>query len=479
LGPWLEQVDDFLQYERGVTPGISEDHVAYCNRVRAWQESLTPQDYSGRLRGIVGKDIWHHSIREDIHKEESEISPLVEEAFADPRLLEANLAFLTSPEARSATTFGVLLGRKDISGNCLAPILSAARETRSSALLRGYVGGLLQSSPGQRDRTSHILDELEGDDPEMAAEIIIADVNATNPVTRLTRLVGEGKLSPRYLQYLHFGGIVQGASGPQFAEVLKVLTPQECPPESVKTAVELIGDRMRGVELADESPETVATIKRVLALSAVTEDRCDYWWRDAMEHFASTDPWWTAEVASAAFSGDDFHKRDDASSILSRIAAENPDAVMAVIGEALLDPKRRWRWQIGSNRGVFSSLPVQVVMDWIAKTGVEGARRVARHLSSPAVAEDGTLIVPELTERVLVAYGDDDQVFREFVVGRHDMEASWGPVSAHHEEHARVARVFLNHALPVIRRWAERELAGAEESAKFWRKHEEDEGLDL
>ena len=92
---------------------------------------------------------------------------------------------------------------------------------------------------------------------------------------------------------------------------------------------------------------------------------------------------------------------------------------------------------------------------------------------------DGTLIVPELTERVLVAYGDDDQVFREFVVGRHDMEASWGPVSAHHEEHARVARAFLNHALPVIRRWAERELAGSEESAKFWRKHEEDEGWDL
>src|ERR1019366_9510620 len=75
LGPWLEQVDDFLQNERGVAPSVSEDHVAYCNRVRAWQESLTPQDYSGRLRGIVGKDIWHHSIREDIHKEESEIRP--------------------------------------------------------------------------------------------------------------------------------------------------------------------------------------------------------------------------------------------------------------------------------------------------------------------------------------------------------------------------------------------------------------------
>ena len=269
---------------------------------------------------------------------------------------------------------------------------------------------------------------------------------------------------------------MQAASSPQFAELLKVLTPEECPPEWVKTAVELVGDRMRGIELANEAPETVAVIKHVLARSAVIDDRGDYWWRDAMLRFASTDPRWTAEIASAAFSGDDFSKRDDASSILSNIATNSPDAVMAVIGEALLDPKRGWRWQVGSNRGVLSSLPVQVVMDWIAKTGLEGARSLARHLSSPTVAEDGTLVVPDLTERVLVAYGDDDQVFRDFVVGRHDMEASWGPISAQHEEHARIARAFLNHDLPVIRRWAEHELANAEHFAGIWRRREEDEG---
>jgi hypothetical protein len=476
LGPWLEKVDDFLQYECGVAPSVSEDHVEYCNRVRAWQESLIPRGYSGRLRGIVGKDIWHHSIREDIHKEDSEIGPLVDEAIADPRLLDANLQFLMSPEARSASTFGVLLGGKDASGNCLEPILSAARKTRSSALLRGYVGGLLQNSPSERDRISRVLDGLERDDPEMAAEIIVADLHATDPVTRLTRLVGNGKLSPRYLQYLHFGRVVQEVSSPQFAEVLAVLTPQECPPESMKTAVELIGDRMRRAGITNEAPETIAAVKGVLARSAVTEDRADYWWRDAMEYFASTDPRWAAEVASAVFSGDDFRKRDDASSILSRVAAENPDAVIAVIGEALLDPKRGWRWSIGSNREIFSALPVEVVMDWLAQVRVEGARRLARHLSSPSVSADGSAVVPELTERVLVAYGDDEEVFRQFAIGRHDLEVSWGPVSSHHEEHGRIARAFLNHPLAVIRKWAEHELAAAEHFAGIWRRHEEDEG---
>lgn len=476
LGSWLEQLDDFLQYEGGEATSNPHDNVEYVNRVREWQHSLIPGDFAGRLRAVLGKDIWHHSIREDIHHGESEISPLVDAVFADRRLIQENLTFLMSPEARSASTFGVLFGRKDSSGSCLDVILLGARETRSSALLRGYVGGLLQGNPSQRGRISRLLDELEGEDPETAAEIIAADLLVTDPVTRLTRLVRGGKLSPRYLQYLQFGRIMQAASSSQFSEVLMTLTPEQCPPESIKNAVELIGTRLRGADFSSETPEATAAMKRVLARSAVTEDRADYWWTQAMERFASIDPQWAADVASAAFSGDDFSKRDNACSILSKVAAENPGIAMKVIGDALLDPKRKWRWQIGSNRGLLASLPVQAVMDWLAKTGLEGARGIGRHLPSLTVAEDGTPLVPELTERVLVAYGDDDLVFREFAVGRHDMEASWGPISAHREKHAQVARAFLNHDVAVIRKWAELELAGAEADAKFWSKHEEDEG---
>jgi hypothetical protein len=222
-------------------------------------------------------------------------------------------------------------------------------------------------------------------------------------------------------------------------------------------------------------PETVEAIKRALARSAVIEDRADYWWKTAMEQIASTEPAWAAEVAGSAFSGDDYSKRDDASFILSKIAESNPDVVMAVVGEALLDSKRSWRWQMGSNRDVLSTLPVQVVMDWLANTGLDGARRLARHLASPTVSDEGQLVLPELTKRVLVTYGDDDEVFRQFAIGRHDMEMSWGPVSSHYEGQARMARAFLNHDLPVIRRWAEQELQTAEHFRRTWRRREEDE----
>jgi hypothetical protein len=76
---------------------------------------------------------------------------------------------------------------------------------------------------------------------------------------------------------------------------------------------------------------------------------------------------------------------------------------------------------------------------------------------------------------VLQEHGEDEDVFRAFATGRHDLEASLGPISSNYERHARIARAFLNHRLAVIRRWAEDEIASAEHFANIWRKREEDE----
>jgi hypothetical protein len=479
LGAWLEEIDDFFQYEGGDRTAAPQEYLNYCDRVEAWRASLLPSEFGGRLRGILGKDLWHHSIREDMWNQESEIAPLVEEVLRSPSLFEANLDYLTSPEAQSASTFGVLLGRRDDSGAFLDRIISASRKSRSSALLRGYAGALLQNSPDQISRISQILDALEQDDPEIAAEIVAAAVEVTDPVVRLPRMVGAGKLHPGYLQYLHYGRTLRTATSAQFAEVLKVLAPPESAAERLKLAVGLIGDRLQDSEsVRNEDAETIATIQEILAQSATTEDRADHWWAKAVGLLARLDAQWAAVVATRAISGGDISKGRKASGILAGLAATNPAVVIGVVGAALLDPEGAWRWQIGSKRETFSALPVGVVMQWLSEVGIEGARRLARHLPSPVVASDGTPTVPELTERVLSVYGDDAAVLREFAAGRHDMEVSWGPVSSHYESHAKVARAFLNNPLPAIRQWAEREIASAEHFGGFWRKVEEDEGFE-
>jgi hypothetical protein len=479
LGSWLEEIDNFLQYERGDRAAAPKELVDYCERVQKWGAALLPDEFGGRLRGIIGKDLWHHSIREDIWKQESEIAPLVVDMLVNPSLFEANLDYLMSPEARSASTLGVLLGRKDHSGSFLDRILAASRRYRSTALLRGYVGGLLQDSPAHISRMSQILDLLEQDDPEIAAEIIVAAVEVTDPIARLSRMVGAGKLHPGCMRYLHYGRTLRSALSAQIAMVLKVLAPAGCAAEQLKQAVELIGDRLQAPgAVHNEDPETITTMQDILAHSATTNDNADFWWAKAVGLLGPVDPQWAAAVATHAVSGGDYSKRDEASEILSSLAATNPTVVIEVVGAALLDPQRALHWRIGSDRKIFSALPVRVVIQWMSQVGVEGARRIARHLPSPMVAPDGTPTVPELTERVLSVYGSDTDVFREFRAGRHDMEVSWGSLSSKYEGQAQVARAFLNHPLAAIRQWAEYEIASAEHFARVWRNQEEDEGFE-
>jgi hypothetical protein len=478
LGAWLEEIDNFLQYEGGDPRFRSAEGQEYCDRVRTWQLSLIPAHFSGRLRGIVGKDLWHHSMREDMWNEESEIAPLVDEVVAQPSLLTSNLEYLTSPEARSASTFGVLLGRKDTTGLFLEQILTASQRFKSTALLRGYVGGLLHTASAQIERIIAVVEALEYNDPVTAAEIIVATGELADPVTRIGRMVGDGRLPAPYIQYLHYGHIIRNASSSLFAAVLSWLAPQGCDAIRIKYAVELIGDRLNDPHsLESENPETIKAIQDILARSSAIEDNVDHWWAKAVEHLAPAYPEWAATIATSAMSGDDFSKRDKASAILAGLAKSNPDVVMDAVGASILDSERGWRWMVGSNNEIFAALPVAVVMRWLSAVGIVGARRIARHLPSPLAANDGTLNVPPLTDQVLEAYGDDDVVFREFSAGRHDMEVSWGPISEQHEGHARAAKPFLNHPKRVIRKWAEREMASQEYFAGIWRKQEEDQGF--
>jgi len=183
------------------------------------------------------------------------------------------------------------------------------------------------------------------------------------------------------------------------------------------------------------------------------------------------------KITVSAISGKDYSKRDDAVTILAKLAVANPSVVMETVGTALLDPDSSWHWRIGSNRDIFSAMPVDTVMAWLSNSGLEGARRLARHLPSPSVSPEGEGTVPELTERVLAAYGGDETVLNEFRVGRHDMEATWGPPSANYEARAQSARVFLNHPLEAIRQWAEHEMASSQHFADIFRRSEEDEGF--
>ena len=196
VAPLLEQVENFLQYECGGDRTESNDDLhTYCEEVRAWRGRISPTDFAERLQAIVGKESWHHDIREDIWKTGSEIDPIAEELVTTPGLLEESLDYLCSPEARSAVPLGTAIGRRDIGGAFLDRILAKARHSRCTALLRGYVAGLLIASPEQAVRVNQILDSLETEDAPVAAEMMLGALELTDSPTRILRMVSAGRLS--------------------------------------------------------------------------------------------------------------------------------------------------------------------------------------------------------------------------------------------------------------------------------------------
>lgn len=63
LPDFLQSLDDFLHYECGGRSGRMPEEPM-CQEAAEWLRALTPRDFAGRLKAVVGKDPWHHSMRE-------------------------------------------------------------------------------------------------------------------------------------------------------------------------------------------------------------------------------------------------------------------------------------------------------------------------------------------------------------------------------------------------------------------------------
>jgi len=291
-------------------------------------------------------------------------------------------------------------------------------------------------------------------------------------------MVKNSRLTIEAMQLLLYGGTLHRVSTRQFRELLGVFDDPKTPAAALKIATDIIGTRLRVGKsepaTAQEDPQTIERILSILETSATVEDRGDFWWGEALAEFADRTPARAARIAALAIAGDDYHKRERGVSILAKLAQSQPGVAMAELGPRILDPESGWKWLVGSYKQIFAAFPVAVVMQWLENVGVDGARRIARHLPSPLTTKDGKPVVPELTEQVLAKYGEDRAVFGEFCAGRHAFEGSWGDPADIDEAQARAAEPFLNHPVPAIRRWAEHEVASKRSSAALWRKETED-----
>src|SRR5260370_14260642 len=103
--------------------------------------------------------------------------------------------------------------------------------------------------------------------------------------------------------------------------------------------------------------------------------------------------------------------RDAAINLRANWASVYPQEVMANVGSIMLDPATGVHFFI-SKFPFFTALPLNVVTAWLEGVGVEGARKIARHLPHPYL-DAGAPVVPALTALVVWRFEADDRTYSD------------------------------------------------------------------
>jgi hypothetical protein len=462
----------FLRW--GKHPDNSEIEPEYVTKLQEWISEISPSSLHARLVESVGCD----SITHFEHEQEwdKELDELANELLAEPKLLDNELVWLTSEDAKSAFEFGYRLGKLDEPGALIDRILQHSRD-RAIGFARGYVAGLLSGDSRKPAVVAARLDDLEKQDPLFSFQVALAGGAYVSAFDRGIRLVGAGKIPPHALRnFTHWVGNMR-VTNAQVLQALRLLLPIAGGDSGVcDVMVDFLGARFHAQQLKTLMEMNNDLVWKVITVAARNPGRETFWVTKILNSIASTNWPLAIELATVAMVGDNYQFEKDAENLLANWARTVPDQVMTRVGALMLDEKTGWRF-FASKIGVFHAIPAEVVIKWLEMVGVKGAQRMARHLPKPFVDASGSPVVPELTEFVLSRFEDDDLVFREFCAGTHSLQMYVGDIPKQRETEAASARPFFNHRLKRIRDWARYEYDSGIHDAQWHREIEDEAGI--
>jgi hypothetical protein len=462
----------FLRW--GKHPDNSEIETEYVTKLQEWISEISPSSLHARMVESVGSDSITHFEHEQ--QWEKELDELAGELLAEPQLLDNELVWLTSEDAKSAFEFGYRLGKLDEPGALIDRILQHSRD-RDIGFARGYVAGLLSGDSRKPDMVAARLDDLEKQDPLFSFQVALAGGAYVSAFDRGIRLVGAGKIPPHALRnFTHWVGNVR-VTNVQALQALRLLLPIASGDSGVcDVMVDFLGARFHAQQLNTLMEMNNDLIWQVITVVARNPGRETFWVTKILNSIASTNWPRAIDLAAVAMVGDNYQFEKDAENLLANWARTVPDQVMTRIGALMLDEKTGWRF-FASKIGVFHAIPAEVVIKWLEMVGAKGAQRMARHLPKPFVDASGSPVVPMLTEFVLSRFEDDDLVFREFCAGTHSLQMYVGDIARQRETEAVSSRPFFNHRLKRIRDWARYEYDSGIHDAQWHREIEDEAGI--
>ena len=478
----LENVDFLLKHDvadRNMSPGLLGD-------IRAWLTCVVPRDTRARIVAAVGQQMISHYGEEIDAPWNAELTKLAQELLADSNLLRENLKWLCSDEARSATAFGIALGKLDKNAQLIKTIMNAIGEYHSTAFAVGYLSGLLSVSPSHAPTFNALLDSLVEQSPRDAFELITAGGDLVHGFERVTGLVRGGRLGIEYLRTFDFGvigmdGRLRKLTDDETLAVLELFAgPRGLADErALGTGVHFLWSQTMPTSGREPGeifgkPAMVQLARRIFSASA---KHGDYYWREAIIKMLPFDSTFVINTCTRSMLEGTAVAAREAEAALAAALPEHAAAVLKALTPYVRGKKAGWKFRILKYGDIVRKLPGSAVAAWLDKVGVDGAKALARSLPAPFLDEQKKPVIPDVTLVVLQRFGDRKDVFHEFCIGLHSFQTYFGDIAAQHMREAEIAKAFLGHEDPVIQQWAQQEITDSKREAQ--RERQEQEELDL
>lgn len=455
-----------------VHPSEAEKTHARTLRSEAlqWQRLVAPADLASRIREATGRYLGqHHSFSPSASEEtEALYTSLALETISNPAVIGELIDWFDSGEAHSVGEFGRVLGRTDNAFVLFPRILDTLKSGRGTEFVGGYFFGISTVFGALPAQFAEILDLVGESHPAHILAITqrcdISDAGFKR-LLRVAPHVGQNtSLSLSTLGYGNWGDLLNDEMKAQTVELLSSLG-HGGDTYAYGVALDLV--LHWGHQDWTELPDSLATHAISVLEGCLTGNqrfRSHEWLHAIRKLPASYDQprlELLARVATEARLDLDLDLTDGALDLLNQLAQKAPHTVMEAIGAKALDPKTRSVFFYQSFRGLFETIGLADVKEWLARAGSDGAVAIARHLLSPMPTAADPTQVPPLTEWLLSEFEDNDSVFDEFCAGRHAGQIFFGSLSAPFEGTEERMQPYLTHRLRRIREWAQYEIANA------------------
>ncbi len=470
------------------SPRPEEEKKRRAQFVDEWIKELASTDLHDRLVEEVGPASWDHYLEQT--EWEDHIRELASHLLQHEDDFDQELPWLNSDKARSSFELGAQLGRLDEGLKFLDRIVTVCRTSRNPNLARGYFAGVSEAAlpklPSDavevvRKKLSASLDELWEEDPALGFNVMTPSGDFVQSFARAIAGVREKKIRAGFLRTF------VAWNGPRHTSPLEARlaaqtlldAAREGDDDAANTGIEFMVFLLMRTDLEDKlvwlqtvfNDESLDVIFGLLEQATLSTRNVSHWFSQIFARVLPANPDRATSILIQMMQSESYETSQAAGGLFASVAAVRPQQLMDGIGEVMLSKEPSLSFFF--RKFPIVSLPKDVVIHWLEKHGLEGARLLARHVPGPFIGSDGPDLNP-VARFILERYGNDGNVFSGWVAGMHSGRVFTGSIADHLGRRASMAEPFLTFPIEAVQRWARGEIMFADENVENFRLEEEE-----